>query len=119
MEWVEIQGNDDIKEFLERFGHFHDSCLKELMMWTDSYVDNSRSMRVGEGLDTKIQMLFQRQFLNPSAIELLFEVVTHFQLKPRAENDDSIIYDAALMLRADPFIGQIPLIGHLMAIMER
>ncbi|MCM3707070.1 MULTISPECIES: hypothetical protein [Cytobacillus] len=110
MEWVEIKGNDDIKDVLDRYGHFHDSCLKELMMWTESYVDHSRSMRVGDGLDTKIQMLFQRQFLNPSAIELLFEEVTHFQLKPRAENDDSIIYDAVLMLRENTFYWQIPLI---------
>lgn len=78
MEWVEIKGNDDIKGLLELFGYFHDSCLKELMMWTDSYVDHNRSMSVGLGLDTKMQMLFHRQFNNPSAIEILFEQVTHF-----------------------------------------
>lgn len=99
MEWVEIKGNDDIKGLLELFGYFHDSCLKELMMWTDSYVDHDRSMSVGLGLDTKMQMLFHRQFNNPSAIEILFEQVTHFQLKPSPENYDSIIYDATLILK--------------------
>ncbi|WP_241481606.1 hypothetical protein [Mesobacillus campisalis] len=100
---IELKGNDDIKGFLEIFGHFHDSCLKELLMWTDSYVDDDPSMKVGVGLDTKIRMLFQRQSNVPAAIELLFEGVTHFQLKPSPENYDSIIYDANLLLKDETF----------------
>jgi hypothetical protein len=103
MEWIEIKGNEDIKKLLKMFGNFHDSCLKELLMWTDSFVDKDLSMGVGLGLDTNIRMHFQRQFINPSAIELLFEGVTQFHLSPSPENYDSIILDAILLLQDGTF----------------
>lgn len=103
MEWIEIQGNEDIQRFLNMFGNFHDSCLKELLMWTDSYVEKDLSMGVGMGFDTKIRMLFQRQFNNPSAIELLFEGVTQFHLSPSPEYHDSIIFDASLLIQDGTF----------------
>ncbi|WP_026692340.1 hypothetical protein [Peribacillus kribbensis] len=103
MKWIEIKGNEDIKKLLEIFGNLHDSCLKELLMWTDSFVDKDLSMGVGLGLDTNIRMLFQRQSINPSAIELLFEGVTQLHLSPSPENYDSIILDAILLLQDGTF----------------
>ena len=103
MKWIELKDIDDIKGFLEIFGYFHDSCLRELLMWTDSYVDNDLSMKVGLGFDTKVRMFFQRQSNAPSAIELLFEGVTNFHLKPSPENYDSIIYDANILLKDGTF----------------
>lgn len=35
MEWNEIKGIEDINRFLKMFGYFHDSCLKEMLMWND------------------------------------------------------------------------------------
>lgn len=112
MEWHELKDTDDIKGLLELFGHFHDSVLKELLMWTDSYIHTGLSLIVGSGHDTKVRMLFQRQFNSPSAIELLFEGVTHLQLKPSPENYDSIIYEACLLHKEEHFIGRTLLIGH-------
>ena len=40
------------------------------------YVDESLAMTVPGGLDTNVKILFQRQYENPSAIEILFEGVT-------------------------------------------
>ncbi len=94
MDWVDVKNNKDIEDVLDKFGYFHDSCLKELYMWTDSYVDENLSMSVSPELDTNARMLFQRQANNPSAIELLFEGVTQFHIVPSV----SIIYDAKLIL---------------------
>ncbi|MGF9963282.1 hypothetical protein [Bacillus rhizoplanae] len=72
-------------------------------MWKECYVGERLSMAVPTGLDTNVRILFQRQFENPSAIELVFEGVTQFHVIPSGENQDSIIYDATLLLQDDTF----------------
>ncbi|MEH6940031.1 hypothetical protein V7056_19630 [Bacillus sp. JJ664] len=96
MEWKEIKTSDDIKKLQMVFGGFHDSCLKELYLWTDSYVDEDLSMAMTSG--TNVRILFQRQFENTSAIELLFEGVKQFHMSPPPEDYDSIIYGASLLI---------------------
>ena len=54
-------------------------------------------MTVPGELDTNVKMLFQRQYSNPSAIELLFEGVTGIHIIPTPENYDSIIRDAIIL----------------------
>ena len=103
MDWIEVKDSKDIEIILDEFGRFHDSCLKELYMWTESYVDEDLSMAVASGLDTEERILFQRQFRSPSAIELLFEGVTQFHISPSPENYDSIIYDATLIFHKGLF----------------
>ncbi|WP_071395091.1 hypothetical protein [Bacillus tuaregi] len=103
MNWVEVINNKDIEEVLDKFGYFHDSCLKELYMWTDSYVGENLSMGMSPELDTNVRILFQRQYNDPSAIELLFEGVTQFHIVPSPINYDSIIYDAKLILHKGLF----------------
>jgi hypothetical protein len=51
-------------------------------MWTERYVDENLSMGMSPELDTNVRILFQRQFRDPSAIELLFEGVTQFHIIP-------------------------------------
>nr|WP_255291925.1 hypothetical protein [Bacillus pseudomycoides] len=58
-------------------------------------------MRVLSG--TNVRILFQRQYENPSAIELLFEGVTQFHLTPPPENHDSTIFGASLLLQNNLF----------------
>jgi hypothetical protein len=81
------------------FGGFHDACLKEAHLWTDHCVSPRLYMSVTGSLDNRIRLLVQRQFENPSAIELLFEEVTRFNLVPSPENYDSIIRFATLLVR--------------------
>ncbi|CRK82992.1 hypothetical protein BN000_02947 [Neobacillus massiliamazoniensis] len=95
MDWIKVKDSKDIENLLSKFGGFHDSCLKELYMWTESYVDKSLSMGISPELGTNVRILFQRQYRDPSAIELLFEGVTQFHIVPRP---DSIIYGAKLIL---------------------
>ncbi|WP_338749483.1 hypothetical protein [Bacillus sp. FJAT-52991] len=98
MDWKEVKDSKDIENLLKLFGGFHDSCLKELYMWTESYVDEDLSMGMSTELDTNVRILFQRQFCNPSAIEILFEGVTQFHIVPSPINYDSIIYEAKIIL---------------------
>lgn len=97
MDWIDVLEQTDINDLLEKFGYFHDGCLKELHLWTETYVNEDLTMHVSSGLDTNVRILFQRQFKNPSAIELLFEGVTNFHIIPSPENYDSIIYDAIIL----------------------
>ena len=103
MNWVEINEQSDIEHLLEHFGYFHDGCLREMYMWTGTYVNEDLSMAVPGELDTNVKILFQRQFANPSAIEILFENVTGVQIIPSPENYDSIIRDAIILKVEDNF----------------
>lgn len=88
---------------MDLFGGFHDSCLKELYMSTETFVAEDLSMSMSVNLDTSVRILFQRQDRDPSAVELLFKRTTHFHIYPRGENQDSIIYGAKLVLEEGQF----------------
>jgi hypothetical protein len=103
MEWNEIKDENDVNIFLDMFGGFHDSCIKELYLWTGHYVDENFGMVTSGELDTNVRILFQRQYNNPSAIEVIFEGVTQFHISPSPENYESIIYDATLILHSALF----------------
>lgn len=103
MNWNKINSSTDIENFMDLFGGFHDSCLKELYMSTETFVDEDLAMSMSVNLDTCVCILFQRQDRDPSAIELLFKGVTHFHIQPRAEDQDSIIYGAKLVLEEGRF----------------
>ncbi|SFC82721.1 MULTISPECIES: hypothetical protein [Bacillaceae] len=49
MKWNEIKTTEDIKKLQILFGGFHDSCLKELYLWTDSFVDEDLTMAMTSG----------------------------------------------------------------------
>lgn len=101
MKWKDIKLQADADTLLSIFGHFHDGCIRELHMWTEHWVNEDLSMEYSVDLDTKIRILVQRQFENPSAIELLFEEVERFNLMPMQKNYDSIIYGAILLVKED------------------
>lgn len=101
--WKSINTQKDIDRLMNDFGGFHDACLKELYMWTDHYVDSNLSMGVSDKLDHRIRVLFQRQWENPSAIEVLFEEVIKLSITPSPENYDSIIYEGTLIYKDEVF----------------
>jgi hypothetical protein len=88
---------------MANFGGFHDSCLREAHVWSEHYVHPDLKMHCSGNLDTRVRLLIQRQFKNPSAVELLFEQVTAFHLQPSAENYDSIIFEATMLHIGDTF----------------
>ena len=99
MDWKKIETQGDADMLMELLGHFHDSCIREAHLWTSHWVSPTLSMSCSGDLDTRISFLIQRQFKNPSAIELLFEEVTRFNLVPTPDNYDSIIYSATLLVK--------------------
>jgi hypothetical protein len=99
MEWEEIKTQANADVFMEVFGNFHDSCIREAHLWTDHWVSRDLSMSCSGHLDNKIRFLIQRQSTDLSAIELIFEYVTRFNLVPSPENYDSIIFDATLLVQ--------------------
>ncbi len=101
MNWFTVRSEPDVEKLMNEFGEFHDGCLREVHIWTGHYVDEDLSMVCASELDTQVRMLIQRQFRNPSAIELLFEQVTAFHLSPSPQNYDSIIFTATLKFKED------------------
>jgi hypothetical protein len=102
-EWHDLKTKQDVENLINIFGGFHDSCLRELYLWTDHYVSSNLAMHVNPDLDCKVRALFQRQDLNPSAIEMLFEEVTCLNIFPSPINYDSIIQGVTLILIDDCF----------------
>lgn len=81
MEWQEILNQDDIDNFMNKFGHFHDGCIKEVHYVSGAYVGKDLSMMPIN--DKRIlRVIFQRQWKNPSVIEVEFLGLIQFNLKP-------------------------------------
>jgi len=99
MSWCVIKNQDDAASLMTLLGGFHDECLREAHLWTGHWVSKDLSMTCSDSLDNCIRILVQRQFKDPSAIELLFEEVTRFNLVPSPENYESIIFEATLLVQ--------------------
>ena len=99
MSWNIIKDQDDVDSLMALFGGFHDGCLREAHLWTGHWVSKDLAMSCPGSLDNCIRILVQRQFKEPSAIELLFEEVTRFNLVPAPENYESIIFGATLLVQ--------------------
>lgn len=95
--WDELKDQKDLDNLMNLFGRFHDSCIKEMYMWTDHHVNEDLSMSISGDRDHRVRLLIQRQYRDPSVIELLFEEVTQIFITPSPENFDSIIYGAKFM----------------------
>jgi hypothetical protein len=100
-EWRHVVTQADADALMDLFGGFHDGCIREAHLWTDHWVSQDLSMSCPGHLDNRIRFLIQRQFLDPSAIELLFDEVTRFNFVPSPENYDSIIYSATLLVQGE------------------
>lgn len=74
MDWIEIKTEDDIKNLLNTFGWFHDGCLREIHLWNSYHVSEDLGMCCGD-YSINAKVLFQRQFENPSAIEIYFREI--------------------------------------------
>ena len=98
--WIPLTSQADLDQLMRTFGDFHDGCLREAHIWTESFVDTEMRMSVASDLETRVRLLIQRQWRDPSAIELLFEEVTALHLRPSPQDYDSIIV-CALMLSRD------------------
>jgi len=99
--WNIVQSNADAEELIDTFGGFHDACIKEAHLLTKHHVNENLSMSSDGELDTSIKFIVQRQFKNPSCIEMHFEEVTRFNLVPTEKNYNSVIYEASIIIEDD------------------
>lgn len=107
MTWIEIKSEEEATNLLKKFGYFHDACIKEAHLWTQHRVNENLSMSCSGELDTSIKFVVQRQFRNPSCIELLFEKVTRINIVPSPENYDQIIYEALIGVEDGEFFWSV------------
>src|SRR5688500_4022925 len=91
-DWKEIKDDKDIEALLLLYGDFHDGCLREIHIVTKKSVDNGLSMSFDGSLTATL--LFQRQYKDPTVIELRFDNVGQFNFNPPGPGYDSIIYNA-------------------------
>ena len=102
-DWRVLSDQRGIDELLKLFGNFHDGCIREMHLWTETFVKENLSMSCPSHLDTKVRILFQRQFVSPSAVELQFDGVVQVRMQPTAENYDSVIFEAGIFMSGDLF----------------
>lgn len=95
MNWNELKTQQDINVLLDTFGYFHDGCIKELKYISGEYVAENLSMYPFNS-QRKLSIIFQRQYKDPSVIEIVFEGVVKLNLEPNNEQYDEIIFEAFL-----------------------
>lgn len=101
--WHLVGSSEDVEFLLSAFGGFHDGCLREIHVFTQTSVDSRLRMSCPGHLDTSARLIFQRQVSNPSAIELELNKVESIALSPTPDNADSIIYRASIELAEGQF----------------
>ncbi len=85
MEWHDIKSKKDIDELMDIFESFHDGCIKELKYSSGEFVAKNLSMNP---INTKrnLSIIFQRQWKDPSVIEIVFEKINKLNLVPVTED---------------------------------
>jgi len=93
MKWQQLNTPKAIDEFMMLYGHFHDSCIKEIKYISGMFVDENLSMNPISS-KKRLSVIFQRQFSNPTAVEIVFEGLIHLNLCPEEEGYTGEIFDA-------------------------
>lgn len=96
--WNELDSPAAINRLIAAFGGFHDACLREISVATETYVGKDMAMRCPPNLDTSVLLFLQRGAAPVSAVEIHCREVTGLHLKPSPEGCDSIIMGGAIGL---------------------
>ena len=94
--WHEIVNEDDLIAFMKGMYDFHDSCIKEIKYLSGAYVKKELSMYPTND-KRELKMIVQRQFENPSAIEIEFTGLNRLSLFPCDEAYTCEILDATMV----------------------
>jgi hypothetical protein len=96
--WNKINTNEDISSLMQLFGHFHDSCIKEIKYTSGAYVDQNLSMNPVN--DKRIvDIVFQRQYHNPTTIVIRFIEINMLHLTPCDSNYTCEIHGASFFIK--------------------
>jgi len=109
--WITLESEPEIGELLERFDGFHDSCLREVSVSTETFIDEQGAMECPGHLDTSALLFFQSQNKELRAIELRCTGITSFRLRPSADNCDSIISSGTISKSDGQFRLAISFVG--------
>ena len=96
--WNRVDSQDSISHLLTAFGGFHDACLREVSVATETYVGEDLGMACPSHLDTSVLLFLQRQAGPLSAIEIECREVTLLQVRPSADGCDSIIMGGGITI---------------------
>ena len=96
--WNSLLSQSAIDQLLIDFGDFHDACLREISVSTETYVGENLAMSCPPHLDTSVLLVFQRQARPLAVIEIKCEEVTDLHFTPTADGCDSIISSGTLSL---------------------
>src|SRR5687767_5438810 len=89
--WMSLDSPEAIERFLGQFAGFHDSCLREISIATETFVDSGLSMSCPPHLDTSVLLFLQSQAARVPAIEIRCEQVAKISLALSADGCDAII----------------------------
>ena len=78
------------------FGGFHDTCLREISVATETFIGENLSMACPGHLDTSALLFLQSQNRTLPAIEISCERVTSLRLSPTPDGCDSVIMDGEI-----------------------
>lgn len=101
MSWQIIKSQVDVDYLNDSFDNFHDSYLKELCFSSGSYISVDRSMN--ENNEPIARFLFQRQWENPSVVEIEFKDIIQLNIKPEDKDEFTYISIAHLYLHNNIF----------------
>ena len=95
--WNDIKNKNDLKKLMNLFGGFHDSCIKEFKYLSGAFVNEKLHMSPLNNLRI-LKIIFQRQFDEPSVIEIEFIGLIQLKLTPVDENLSCEIYNATMIM---------------------
>lgn len=98
--WNEIVCKKDLDSFMNIMCGFHDSCVKEIKYISGAYVNEKLSMSPVNS-QRVLCVIIQRQFEDPSAIEMQFAGLKYLKLFPKGENYTCEILDASMIIKED------------------
>ena len=101
--WTAVVTQADADSLLGLFGSFHDGCIREAHVWGGYYVSPDMSMKCPSTPDLQCSLLIQRQWEDPSVIELLFDQVSRITVAA-PEAFDRIISAADLRVEPDRIV---------------
>jgi hypothetical protein len=95
MTWRALDTAEAWQDFMDRFGWFHDACLRDASLATRTHIDADGAFHDDGGRDTTAVLFFQSQGAPERAIELRCSGVSLFKVAPTGENRDSMLTTAA------------------------
>lgn len=96
--WNEIVDRNDLKNFMNIVLGFHDSCIKEFRYISGAFVNKDLSMYPTND-KRRLRMIVQRQYENPSTIEMEFIGLIKLKISPVDENYTCEILGATMMIK--------------------